>query len=190
MAANVSSAFAGAPPARHTGVRVAAGLLGLAALVVGIVLLFHPASAAHTLALLIGLGFVLAGLLEMAVGWNSGHRVATLVLGAVLVVAGIVAGSWVGLTLWTLVLITGLSLIVHGIARIALAVAARHEVPSWGWLAVAGAVNVLLGVLAIVWPQATVLVLSLVLGIQVALFGLVLLVAAFTGSGVGATARS
>lgn len=190
MAANVSSPYAGAPPARHTGARVAAGLLGGAALVVGIVLLLHPVSAAHALALLVGLGFVIGGLLEIAAGWGSGNRGGTLALGALLVAAGILAAVWPGVTLWSLVLITGLSLILHGIARIALAVAARREIPRWGWLATAGAVNVLIGVLAIAWPQATVLVLSLVLGIQVALFGLVLLVAAFLGSGPAAAGRS
>ena len=181
MTANVSSSYAGAPPARHTGLRVAAGVLGVAVLAVGIVLIFRPVTAAHALALLIGLGFVLAGLLEMAVGWNSAHRGAVVALGALLVIGGIGAAVWPSVTLWTLVLITGLSLLLHGIARIAVAVAARHEAAGWGWLAAAGAVNVVFGVLAIAWPQATVFVLSLVLGIQVALFGLVLLGAAFAG---------
>jgi uncharacterized membrane protein HdeD (DUF308 family) len=44
-------------------------------------------------------------------------------------------------------------------------------------------VNLLIGVLAIAWPQATVLVLSLVLGAQVTVFGVLLLVAAFLHSG-------
>jgi uncharacterized membrane protein HdeD (DUF308 family) len=179
VAANVSSPYAGAPPVRHTGVRVAVGLLGLAVLVVGIVLLFHPVTAAHALALLVGLGFVLAGLLEAATGWAAGRRVGTLVLGAVLVIAGVLAATWPGVTLATLALITGLSLIAHGVARIGLAVVARHEIPGWGWLATVGVVNVLVGMLAVAWPEATVLVLSLILGIQVALFGLVLLAAAF-----------
>jgi uncharacterized membrane protein HdeD (DUF308 family) len=179
MAANVSSPYAGAPPARHTGVRVAAGVLGLAALVLGIVLLFHPVSAAHALALLIGLGFVLAGLLEVAAGWSSGHRVAALLVGALLVVGGVLAAVWPHVTLWALALIVGLSLIAHGIVRIALATTLRGEVPGWGWLAFAGVVNVLVGVLAIAWPQASVLVLSLVVGIQIALFGVLLLAAAF-----------
>jgi uncharacterized membrane protein HdeD (DUF308 family) len=179
MTADVSSPYASAPPARHAGARIAVGLLGLAALVVGIVLLFHPVSAAHALALLIGLGFVLAGLLEMAAGWGSGHRVTAFVVGALLVVGGVLAAVWPHVTLWTLALIVGLSLIVHGIVRIALATSVRGEVPGWGWLAFAGVVNVLVGVLAIAWPEATVLVLSLVLGIQIALFGALLLVAAF-----------
>lgn len=179
MAANVSSPYASAPPTRHTGARVAVGLLGLAALAVGIVLLFHPVTAAHTLAVLIGLGLVVAGVLEAAVGWYSGSRGATLAVGAVLVVGGVLAIAWPKVTLWTLALIVGLSLILHGIIRIAVATAARAEIPGWGWLAFAGLVNVLLGVLAIAWPQVTVVVLSLILGIQVGAFGLLLLVAAF-----------
>ena len=48
MTANVSSPYADAAPARHTGLRVVVGLLGLAALVIGIVLLFNPVAAART----------------------------------------------------------------------------------------------------------------------------------------------
>jgi uncharacterized membrane protein HdeD (DUF308 family) len=179
MAANVTSAYAGPSPARHTGTRVVVGLLGLAALVVGIVLLFHPVTAAHALALLIGLGLVIGGLLEAAVGWASTRRVPALVVGAVLVVGGVLAAVWPEVTLKTLALIVGLSLIVHGIVRIAVAVSARAQIPHWGWLAAAGVANVLIGGIAIAWPEATVLVLSVLLGIQVAGFGLVLLATAF-----------
>ena len=95
---------------------------------------------------------------------------------------------WPGITLFTLALITGLSLIIHGCARVGLAVIARHEIPGWGWLALAGAVHVVFGVLAIAWPEATVLVLSLILGAQIAAFGVLLLVFAFTQSGSRASA--
>ena len=180
MTANVSSSYAGAGPTRHTGTRVAVGLLGLATLVIGVVLLFNPVAAARTLALLLGLAFVVGGLLEIAVGWDAEkRRWASFALGAVLVIGGVLAVVWPGVTLLTLAWITGLSLIVHGAARVGLAVVARHETSSWGWLALAGAVNLLIGVLAIAWPQATVLVLSLVLGMQIAIFGVLLVVAAF-----------
>jgi len=184
MTANVSSSYAGASPTRHTGTRVAVGLLGLATLVIGVVLLFNPVAAARTLALLLGLAFVVGGLLEIAVGWDAEkRRWASFALGAVLVIGGVLAVVWPGVTLLTLAWITGLSLIVHGAARVGLAVVARHETSSWGWLALAGAVNLLIGVLAIAWPQATVFVLSLVLGAQVTVFGVLLLVAAFLHSG-------
>jgi uncharacterized membrane protein HdeD (DUF308 family) len=179
MTASVPSAYAGASPSHHTGLRVAVGVLGAATVVVGVVLLFNPVAAARTLALLIGLAFVLGGLLEIAAGWESDRRALSVVLGAVLVVGGLVAVFWPGVTLWTLALITGLSLILHGIARVGVAVMARDEIPGWGWLALAGAFGVFLGVVAVAWPQATVLVLSLVLGAQITIFGLLLLVAAF-----------
>jgi uncharacterized membrane protein HdeD (DUF308 family) len=178
MTANVSSSYAA--PAHHTGTRVAVGLLGAATILVGIVLLFDPVAAARTLALLVGLAFVVGGLLEIASGWEAGkRRWGSFVLGAVLVIGGVLAVLWPGVTLVTLAWITGLSLIVHGAARIGLAVVARHETSSWGWLVLAGAVNLLLGVVAVAWPEATVRVLSLVLGLQVTVFGLVLLAAAF-----------
>jgi uncharacterized membrane protein HdeD (DUF308 family) len=189
MTANVSSPHAGATP--HTGTRVAVGLLGLATLVIGVVLLFNPVAAARTLALLLGLAFVVGGLLEIAVGWDAEkRRWASFALGAVLVIGGVLAVVWPGITLLTLAWITGLSLIMHGAARIGLAVVMRHETSSWGWLALAGAVNVLIGVVAIAWPQATVFVLSLVLGAQVTAFGLLLLVAAFSHAGSPARATS
>jgi uncharacterized membrane protein HdeD (DUF308 family) len=191
MTANVSSSYADTTPTGHTGIRVAVGVLGLAALVIGVVLLFHPTAAARTLALLLGLSLVIGGLLEMAVGWGAEkRRWASIILGAVLVVGGVLAAFWPGVTLATLALITGLSLIVHGAARIGLAVVARQEIPSWGWLVLAGAVNVLVGVIAIAWPEVTVLVLSVVLGLQIAVFGLLLIGAAFIHRGAPSGAHA
>jgi uncharacterized membrane protein HdeD (DUF308 family) len=84
-------------------------------------------------------------------------------------------------TLWTVAVLTGLSLILDGVGRIALAFAGRAEVPAWRWFALAGALNVVIGVMAIAWPEATVIVLSVLLGLQIIGFGLVLLVAALAG---------
>src|SRR3954453_22379278 len=189
MTANVSDRYADAAPS-GTGMRVVIGVLGLAALVIGIVLLFNPVAAAHTLALLLGLSLVIGGLLEMAVGWDSRSRWGSVVLGAILVIGGILAASWPGATLFTVALITGLSLIAHGAVRVGVAIMARNEISGWGWLALAGAVNILFGVLAIAWPQATVLVLSFVLGLQIAVFGLLLLCAAFLRPGARTGAHS
>jgi uncharacterized membrane protein HdeD (DUF308 family) len=180
MTTNVSRPPAGVAPARHAGLRVAVGLLGVAAVGVGVVLLFDPVAAARTLALLLGLSLVIGGLLEIAVGWDAGRRRGiSIALGAVLAIGGLLAVAWPGITLVALALITGVSLIVHGAGRVGTALLARDEVPGWGWLALAGAVNVIVGVVAVAWPQATVLVLSLVLGAQIAAFGVLLLAFAF-----------
>lgn len=188
MTASVSSAYSGATPSKHTGMRIATLLVGLATVIVGVVLLFNPVGAARTLALLLGLAFVLGGLLEIAVGWDSRSRWGSVVLGGILVVGGIVAMAWPGVTLWVLALVTGLSLVLHGIGRIVLAVMARHELQGWPWLALAGALGILFGVLALAWPEATVLVLSLVLGAQITAFGLLLMAAALLPSARKSTA--
>jgi uncharacterized membrane protein HdeD (DUF308 family) len=170
-----------AVPPRRAGVptetamrrgRIALAVLGAVALVVGVALLLNPDVAAHTLALLIGLGLVVGGCLEIAGREATGSsRVGSVVVGAILIVGGLIAAFWPGVTLWTLAIITGISLMLHGVGRLFLAFSARREVPGWVWLAVAGAVNVVIGLLALVWPAATVLVLSLLFGVQVLVFG-------------------
>jgi uncharacterized membrane protein HdeD (DUF308 family) len=183
MTADVSSSYPGAAPARWSGVaRTGIAVLGGAAVVVGVVLTFNPYTAARTLALLLGLALVLNGCLEFAVGWDSGHRTRGIVLGGVLVVGGLLVAFWPGVTVWTLAVLTGLSLILHGVGRVAAAVAERAEATGWGWLALAGAVNVVVGIVALSWPEATVVVLSVLLGAQVIGFGLLLLVWAFVGT--------
>jgi uncharacterized membrane protein HdeD (DUF308 family) len=183
MTAGVSSSYSGAPPARYSGAaRTGIALLGGAAVVIGLVLMFDVVAAVRTIALIIGLALVVNGCLEIAVGWDSGHRLRGVVLGGVLVAGGLVAAFWPGVTVWTLAVLTGLSLLLHGIGRIAVAFADRAEIPGWGWLALAGAFNVVVGILALSWPEATVRVLCVLLGIEVVVFGLLLLAWAFIGA--------
>lgn len=164
---------------RHTGgVRVVIAVLGVAAVVVGAILLVHPHIAARTLAVFIGLALLVGGLLELAVAWQSDHRWLAALPGFVLVLGALIAFFWPGVTLGVLVLVLGIALIVQGVGRMALAFFARAELPHWGWLALGGAFNTLVGILALAWPQVTVLVLSLILGVQVLVFGVMLVAAA------------
>jgi len=183
MTAEVSSSPAGAPAARYSGAaRAGIAVLGAAAVVLGLVLVFDVVAATRTVGLLVGLALIANGCLEIAVGWGTAERARGVVLGGVLVAGGLVAAFWPEVTVWTLAVLTGVSLLLHGIGRVAVAVADRAEIPHWGWLALAGAFNILVGIIALAWPEATVLVLSLLLGAQILVFGVVLLVVAFTGS--------
>jgi uncharacterized membrane protein HdeD (DUF308 family) len=179
MTADVSKPYAGG----HSGpARTGMAVFGGAAVLLGIFLLFNPFAAVRTLAFLLGLALVISGIMEIALGWESGKRASSSVLGAILVIGGLLAAFWPGVTVWTLALLTGVSLLLHGIGRIGLAFVGRSEIPGWGWLALAGVLNVVAGIVALAWPEATVVVLSLILGFQVLAFGVCLLVVAFTGS--------
>jgi uncharacterized membrane protein HdeD (DUF308 family) len=184
MTAEVSSSYSGAPAARYSGAaRAGIAVLGAAAVVLGLVLTFDVVAATRTVGLLVGLALVANGCLEIAVGWGSGQRARGVVLGAVLIVGGLLAAFWPGVTVWTLAVLTGVSLLLHGIGRVAVAVADRAGTPGWGWLALAGAFNIVVGILALSWPEATVRVLCVLVGAEVVVFGLLLLVWAFVGSG-------
>jgi uncharacterized membrane protein HdeD (DUF308 family) len=183
MTTNMSRPQSGAAPTQRSGMaRVGVGVLGAAAVVLGCFLLLNPYDAARTLAWLVGFALLVGGCMDIAAGWGSDGRSTSALPGVALIIGGLVALFWPGATLWTLAVVTGLSLLVHGIARLALAFMARAEVPRWGWLALAGALNIVVGIMALAWPQATVVVLSLILGFQVLVFGVVLLIAAFFGA--------
>src|SRR5215213_3082202 len=84
MTADVSSPYGGAPSTGHSGpARTGMAVLGGAAVLLGIFLLFNPFAAVRTLALLLGLALVIGGVMEIALGWESGKRVSSLVLGAI-----------------------------------------------------------------------------------------------------------
>jgi uncharacterized membrane protein HdeD (DUF308 family) len=183
MTAEVSGSRASAPAALYSGpARAVIGVLGGAAVVLGLVLTFDVVAATRTLALVVGLALVANGCLEIAVSWGAGQRAGGVVLGGVLVVGGLVAVSWPGATVWVLAVLTGVSLLVHGIGRIAVAIGDRAEIPGWGWLALAGAFDVVVGVLALSWPEATVRVLCVLLGAEIVVFGALLLIWAFVGT--------
>jgi len=183
MTTDVSRSASGAPPAKRSGLaRIGVGVFGVLGVVLGCFLLFNPYEAASTLAWLVALTLLVGGFVDIAQGWGSDGRTTSALPGVLLVIGGAIALFWPHATLWTLAVLVGVSLLLHGIMRLALAFAGRSEIPGWGWLAAAGALNIVVGIMALVWPAATVAVLSVILGFQILLFGVILLVAAFTGS--------
>jgi uncharacterized membrane protein HdeD (DUF308 family) len=142
--------------------------LGAVSAVLGIVLLFNLSAAVWTLALLVAFGLIVEGLGELlAVGrYRSWLGVAA---GGVLVVGGILAVAWPDITLWALAVVTGIGLLLSGAVRI---MGALDRPDGWQWLLAGGVLSLVAGVLALVWPGATVLVLAILLGIRLLTFGL------------------
>jgi uncharacterized membrane protein HdeD (DUF308 family) len=142
--------------------------LGVLSAVVGVVLLLDLAEAVWTLALFVAFGLIVEGLGELlAVG-----RYRTplgMLAGAVLVVGGILAVAWPDITLWALAVVTGIGLLASGAVRVA---GALDRPEGWRWLLAGGVLSLVAGVLALVWPEATVLVLAILLGIRLLMFGL------------------
>lgn len=154
-------------------------LLGVAALVVGVILLLNPFTAVGTLAVLVALGLIFDGVGELLNARRFRHPVLAVVLGLVWIVTGVLALAWPGITLWALAIITGVSFIVGGLVQAVGAVVDHEEVPLWGLWALLGVAGVVVGVFALAWPGATILVLAILLGIRLVLSGIVAITGGF-----------
>jgi uncharacterized membrane protein HdeD (DUF308 family) len=144
-------------------------LLGVASVVLGAILLFDLVAAVRTLALLVAFGLWFNGLGELLGTGRYGGGAWATAAGILLIVGGVVAVAWPGVTLWALALVVGIDLLISGGVRVAGAMVARPE--RWGWLLTGGVISFVAGVFALSWPGATVLVLAVLVGIRLIMFG-------------------
>ncbi len=111
------------------GSRWLMAVLGLLSVIVGILFLRHTEETVTTLAFLIGLFWVIGGLIEFFVAYTDagsparGWRIG---MGLLAIAAGIVTLVVPHLTLTTLAVIMGIWLIVYGVLEIALSFQLRH----------------------------------------------------------------
>ena len=147
-------------------------VLGAATAILGIVVLANPFATARTLAILVAVGIIVHGLIEVLRFRQSPRPTATLAAGALLVIGGLVALFWPGITLWVLAVVVGFTIVLAGATKLTAAIADRHEFPAWRWLLASGVLSLLLGIVAVAWPKATVVVLAVIFGLQITLVGL------------------
>jgi uncharacterized membrane protein HdeD (DUF308 family) len=101
------------------------------------------------------------------------------VLGGLFLVAGVVVLLRPGKSLWFLAVVVGIAVITTGVMQVAVAFMDRERIRHWVLLAVLGVVGIVVGILAIVWPDITVWVLALLIGVRLLIFGVVQLAIAF-----------
>jgi uncharacterized membrane protein HdeD (DUF308 family) len=111
------------------GTRWLLAILGLLSVVIGILFLRHTEETVTTLAFLIGLFWVVGGIIEFFTAYSDhgssarGFRVG---MGVLAFAAGVVTLVWPHLTLGVLAVIMGIWLILYGILEIALSLQLRH----------------------------------------------------------------
>ena len=142
-------------------------LAGVAAVVLGLLLLFRPFDSLVAMAWLLGLFLIVSGIAGLFAAhrkdYGAGLAVVSLVIGIVLV-------AWPDITVQALAVIAGIGFIARGILRSAIAFVERGE--SWGLLLVVGILGIGLGIAIMVWPDATVAVIGVVAGIGALITGI------------------
>jgi uncharacterized membrane protein HdeD (DUF308 family) len=148
-------------------------VLGIALVVIGVLLLVNTDAAAFTLALLVAMGLFLAGIDSIVEAQRHRVRWPSYLMAALWIVVGVIALVWPDVTLWALAVTVGIGFLVGGIAEAWFALRMHQALPGWGWWLLAGVLSVIAGVLCIIWPDATVLVLAVLLGLWVIVRGVV-----------------
>jgi uncharacterized membrane protein HdeD (DUF308 family) len=112
-----------------TGTRWLMAMLGLLSVIVGILFLRHTEETVTTLAFLIGLFWVVGGIIEFFTAYSdhgAPARTWRIAMGVLAFAAGIVTLVVPHLTLTTLAVIMGIWLILYGVLEIALSLQLRH----------------------------------------------------------------
>jgi uncharacterized membrane protein HdeD (DUF308 family) len=166
-------------------IRTALGVAGAVSLILGIVLLFWPDKTLSVLAVFLGIYFLIVGVLRLGVGifsrgMRGGSRALNIILGVLLIFVGIVALKNVSAAAVTLVIFAvafiGVGWIIEGV--IALAEAGRTG--SSGWAIAFGILSIIAGIVVLLVPTGSAVVLILFASIALIVLGIMGIVRAFT----------
>jgi uncharacterized membrane protein HdeD (DUF308 family) len=167
------------------GIRATLGITGAVAVVLGVVLLFWPVKTIGVLAVFLGIYFVIAGIMRLAIGIFSkgiggGLRTLNILLGVLLVVAGVVSLKNVATAATVLIIFAiafvGVGWIIEGV----MALAESGRTPNSGWAIAFGILSILAGIVVLVLPASSAAFLILFSAIALIVLGVIGIVRAFT----------
>ena len=157
-------------------------LLGLCAVIFGILALTWPGITVIVLAIIFGAFVLVSGIFSLvaAVGpMEAGQRVLLILLGLLGIVVGAIVLLWPGIGDLILLLLIALWALVAGVLQLVAAFRQKGRASEKWLLGLTGALAVILGVLLLSFPMAGVLALILIIGIFAILIGISLFVLGF-----------
>src|SRR6266581_5690399 len=165
---------------RHWGLVMAFGIITL---LVGVLALVCPGRTLIVVAVLFGIQLIVMGIFRFIAAFAAGDvgggtRVLFALLGVLSLIIGLYAVRHVLITLLALALLLGIFWIVSGAVELFTAISHR-EMQSRGWNTVMGIFSILAGIVVLVYPGISLLVLAVVLGIWLLVFGAMQITVAF-----------
>jgi uncharacterized membrane protein HdeD (DUF308 family) len=148
-------------------------------------LLVWPAKTLGVVAIFLGIYFLVAGVIRLAMGIFSkgisgGMRTLHILLGVLLIVAGIISLKNVAATtaalLILVVAVIGVGWIIEGV----LAIVESRGAPSSGWAITSGIISIIAGIVVLIIPGWSAVWLILMAGIVLIIVGILGIVRAFT----------
>lgn len=155
--------------------RGARALLGAVCAVVGAVLVTRPFASLSVLVFLVAVAGIATGVTQWATARSTPER-ADDVVAAGWVAVGVAVAVWPDLSVRGVALIVGVGMVVGGVGDVVGGLRGTHDERLASLLK--GLASVVFGVLALAWPDVTLLVVAVVFGARTVLFGLSELVGA------------
>lgn len=149
-------------------------IVGVATVILGLIVSFHPSAALNVIAVLLGLLMIISGLFHLIRMFSSAesHRVWLGISGLLLIVLGVVLIRHLHLTVAIIGLIVGISWIVQGLSALAGGMGAGSGVGR-GWWILFGIVSLIGGIVITAVPVASVTALAVLVGIWFIVEGLI-----------------
>ncbi|MBD8506736.1 DUF308 domain-containing protein [Hoyosella sp. G463] len=144
-------------------------VVGVVCIAVGAALLFKPFASLAVLVGLVAAGLVVLGIGDLATARAARSPSMAVLTGVAWLAAGVAVVAWPGATIGVVALIAGLALLVSGAAQLAQAVRGTTDERIAALLF--GAASIILGVLALAWPDVTVFVVAFLVGARLLFYG-------------------
>ena len=109
-----------------------------------------------------------------------GSRILAYSVGVIAIVAGVVLLAWPDRTIVVVARLAGLLIAVVGVGEIIESLSHRTRGSYWGLLLARGLLNLIMGVLLLVWPDITVTALVWLFGLDLIITGVISLVLSFS----------
>ena len=152
---------------------------GIVAIIFGLIALFMPGLTLATIILLFGAFAIVFGLVQFfgAIANRKEKKAWPGLLGGLVsIIIGIVVFSWVGLTALFLLYLIAFWAIFAGLMDIIFSFQVEGDYNNWGLILLRGLVSIIFGIVALVYPGATALVLIWLIGIWAVIMGIMLIV--------------
>ena len=165
---------------RHWGWGLGFGVLTV---VLGVITLAWPGRTLLVVAVLFGVQLVVMGIFRFVGAFaaedvSAGNRVLLALLGIISLIIGLYAVRHVVVTLLVLAVLLGIFWIISGAIELFTSLSHR-EMRGRGWTAVTGILSVLAGLVVLVYPGISLLVLAVFLSIWLLIFGAMEIILAF-----------
>jgi uncharacterized membrane protein HdeD (DUF308 family) len=147
---------------------------GIIAIAFGVLALVWPTVTVLALAVVFGIYALVDGVMRIVDtvrDRDRAHRWISIIGGVLSIAAGVVSLVWPGITAVALALLIGAWALVTGVSEIVAAIRLRKQIRGEAFLAIAGLLSVIAGIVILFQPIAGALGIAVVIGIFAVIYG-------------------